>query len=1606
VRRGRWVGHPTPSACSGEAEIVLRGDELWLRVVQLKCAAASAGDTLFMYTSARARPVAIADLDSEGSRVPIPGTAQGGVEDRMPSTIMVPLQDIRPSPEAPPVHWRDIASLFICRPGLQLVLQGGDVPTTVFGVCALRLVPAKETAASRAAEGGAAGAGRSAPEETDASALPAAAGSDLVDKTWTDLGDMAKAALSQMGKEWQTASLTFTEFKVVLGFLRVSFSEARAWLWYQTADVSGNGAVEWDELQFIARVVQLLRAPTRILPRDVYFMFDGSKRTARNRFRLGRVDVIAFHEICSAYGLRVSLSQAEKKFDSLDLAGKLSIGYSRFFDGFCELMDPRLELTRRGINPARLPAGLPRDARAAARATIAAEEAEMVREIKVAVAAAADDRKRERRTRERAAKGAWVRRQQELRSAKRAMALRERSAKLERSAVAKERVAREREEAELRRGVERQKKRTERQARQAQEEDKEAARKAEETSMAQQGLDRVVLARRGLSFLPSALWLEPAAAAMLPGLLLLDVSQNALEALPGPALLSRLDRLRKLDASGNRLSELPEAIGSLARLQILSVSGNRLRSLPRAVRRLGALRVLDVSGNQLEELPPGIADLEGLRALHLHDNRLHALPERLGERSALLVRLTLRSNRLATLPSGIGGLTALPELDVSWNRLVRLPEALGGMQSLRRLDASHNRLVELPASVGRCAALERLTAGNNSLASLPPSLCSLTRLVALEVPDNRIGSLPADIGACSSLLELDARNNRLGSVPPSVGRLIELQIADLSGNRLMMLPPDVAGCRAIRHLSLANNRLGAEGVDPVPASFASLAALVFLDMSSNHISTVGPAIGFHTKLAHLNLSSNRLPAIPASVLRVRTLVELSLAGNRVADVPDELCAALPRLRTLDLSCNVVRRLPQAIGAMTALRNLNLYNNRLDTLPLTLAGALSRLETLDVARNPLRELPRKVPGAPVAGAAALSTRYRAPRARGLSFLGELHRTVGVQRARERELEADADRDGLDDNRHGMAAEDARAAVWASSGLHTHLLRWRSAAGRKVVTAGDAAVAALDSGPFDRATGSIAAWFSGAAMLGAEGQSAPASPAAGESLGRLPRLPRRPQTSGSGSRSPARAGSSAAVTPVKAPQSPLRGTTEPGGRPSTASAALRSPPHPLLVTLDLLRPEPQARAEAVASAARRRGSSTADDGTEAVRHVHIPAPPSGAGLFRFGTGVTRKVHLGAPGRPLDADEEAQRASRAVDGLAPLDVEAGDDEVGGGGARCDGKRGGGGGGGGEAAAAASRHQGERHVEREGYGSPGDEAFERLRRERKGRAARSTEADSSAARHLAGSDATWLPSARVGRLAAPAAVSARALAVAQARAADHNRPVDPSANFLGAAVFSRGYTNADVAEYLSLQARFHAHATEEWMRGAVAYMSREAGLDDFRARVRRRAGASYDPALRPLVDRFFSHACASGVPPVHSSLTPSAMGNVRRLREAGAAAVQRGRDEVAAAIRSRAQERDSKYAIDPAELGHRILRREAEAKANARADRAAGTARARRAAAKARARIDANAVALYRVKRTTEVADARGLQREVASRVKVREREAARRQMLEAAAAAAAEQ
>ncbi|XP_019438160.1 PREDICTED: probable LRR receptor-like serine/threonine-protein kinase At2g16250 isoform X2 [Lupinus angustifolius] len=214
--------------------------------------------------------------------------------------------------------------------------------------------------------------------------------------------------------------------------------------------------------------------------------------------------------------------------------------------------------------------------------------------------------------------------------------------------------------------------------------------------------------------------------------------------------------------------------------------------------RLGSLRVLDLrSCSIVGAIPGSVGNLTSLTNLYLSDNKLTGtVPDSIGQLLALSV-LDLSQNSLTgSIPTSLTVLVNLSSLDMSSNFLSGpIPPGIGGLSKLQYLNLSSNDLTSLPSQIGGLGSLVDLDLGDNSFSGgvVPSDLKGLRNLQRMMLGNSMLGGpLPGNLFGTSSQLRsvVLRQNNFTGSLPLELWSLPKLTFLDASANNFGGLLPN------------------------------------------------------------------------------------------------------------------------------------------------------------------------------------------------------------------------------------------------------------------------------------------------------------------------------------------------------------------------------------------------------------------------------------------------------------------------------------------------------------------------------------------------------------------------------------------------------------------------------------------------------------------------------------------------------------------------------------------------------------------------------------------------------------------------------------------------
>ena len=165
--------------------------------------------------------------------------------------------------------------------------------------------------------------------------------------------------------------------------------------------------------------------------------------------------------------------------------------------------------------------------------------------------------------------------------------------------------------------------------------------------------------------------------------------------------------LTELNLSHNRLVSIPASFGGLTSLTALDLTGNDIRFPPVEVIEGGIERIVRFCRNMAEAITTGVMNLCGFGLLNV--------------------------------PREIWGMTSVTDLQLDSNVLDLIDEAVGQLIGLRSLSLRSNKVSTLPPSIVACTRLERIILLGNPIEELPLELHKLTSLTEIHSDSHDLG---------------------------------------------------------------------------------------------------------------------------------------------------------------------------------------------------------------------------------------------------------------------------------------------------------------------------------------------------------------------------------------------------------------------------------------------------------------------------------------------------------------------------------------------------------------------------------------------------------------------------------------------------------------------------------------------------------------------------------------------------------------------------------------------------------------------------------------------------------------------------------------------------
>lgn len=338
-----------------------------------------------------------------------------------------------------------------------------------------------------------------------------------------------------------------------------------------------------------------------------------------------------------------------------------------------------------------------------------------------------------------------------------------------------------------------------------------------------------------------------------------------------------------------------------------------------------------------------------------------------------VIKLGISYKQLPKIPSSIGKLEYLEEINLSHMGIQKIPPTFTNLQELKKINFEYNQIKQLPR-FHKFKKLQYLDLSHNLIQILPEDLIYLANLQFLGIAYNQIkvkqafpiikeltirgveiirteafywqeisnsalivNSKMNQEALFNNLLALDTMQSFEDSCSHMLDKLSTPDVVDKSKDFLEEYQYEQDG--------LEEEEFDSENIEDW--------ALIYQD---------APLIkDEHDYMVYLeNLLKNPIPRVKkveqtfGFISRGGYIQELGFVHVNLTSIPD-IIVLFSNLKTLSFANNQITSLSEWIGEMVSLKKLILQNNALFVLPATI-GNLENLEYLDLSYNRLIQLP--------------------------------------------------------------------------------------------------------------------------------------------------------------------------------------------------------------------------------------------------------------------------------------------------------------------------------------------------------------------------------------------------------------------------------------------------------------------------------------------------------------------------------------------------------------------------------------------------------------------------------------------------------------------------
>jgi Leucine-rich repeat (LRR) protein len=204
-------------------------------------------------------------------------------------------------------------------------------------------------------------------------------------------------------------------------------------------------------------------------------------------------------------------------------------------------------------------------------------------------------------------------------------------------------------------------------------------------------------------------------------------------------------------------SAVTESQDSIIKLSLFAEKVDSWESVCK-YKKLEGLELIDMFS---ENFPKCICELKELRFLSVRNNKLFTLPDEIANLKNLEFLNLYWNKNLNQLPRDLEKLTNLRNINIGGNPDLDLNKTLtllAGLPALKSVTLSFNKIKVLPAEIGLLTQVEELILDNNLLKELPKEMSNMKSLKRIVLTNNNFTSIPKIISALPNIEEVDLAN--------------------------------------------------------------------------------------------------------------------------------------------------------------------------------------------------------------------------------------------------------------------------------------------------------------------------------------------------------------------------------------------------------------------------------------------------------------------------------------------------------------------------------------------------------------------------------------------------------------------------------------------------------------------------------------------------------------------------------------------------------------------------------------------------------------------------------------------------------------------------------